>query len=349
MKRSLPLILPFALALSNAMAQPYLPADLMYAMNVCSDTSFISTDLEHGAVLDLNNTTDGCLATGEVNGTWLQFRMATAGTIGFTLQCGTPTDLDFAVWGPFVEPPSSIGTYPIRCSWSAVSSGTGMGNGAIDQSEGAGGDSWVNTINAQAGEVYVLYAMNFSRNGEVLNLTWQMTNGATIECLPAPQAAFAASASTIMPGETISFTDLTLEDPFAWEWSFVGATPPTSSERDPQGVLYAEPGCYDVNLTAYNAVGQSTLNTTCQVLVELSTGELERGSALFTVVSDGSVVSISAADGAPFTVEVLDALGRYVRSERGAGRMDLTDLPAGWAMLRVRGASGTYVHRAVVF
>ena len=51
-----------------------------------------------------------------------------------------------------------------------------------------------------------------------------------------------------MPGEAIDFTDLSLNSPSSWSWSFPGGTPETSSEQNPTGILYSNPGTFDVTL-----------------------------------------------------------------------------------------------------
>lgn len=331
-----------------AQAGAYLPADVAYAMNVCTDTSFLSTDQEFGGTLDLDAGNQGCLVAGERNGTWIQFRVATAGTIGFTLQTSTPTDLDFAVWGPFNEPPPMVDGAPVRCSFAASAGATGLHEPASDLSELAGGDGWVADLDVQAGEVYVIYAMNFSVNGFAVELTWQLANGASLECMLPPLTAFSASASTIQPGGTVSFTDQTEGSPFAWEWAFQGATPPGSSDQNPTDVLYTTPGCYDVSLTAFNAAGQQTLNTTCQVLVELSTGVDGNSGEHFLFLPGRGHLLVTAADGSSFMAEVYNVLGELVQVVQARGAAELHRLPEGPIVVRIQQPAGTFARKVIV-
>jgi hypothetical protein len=339
-----------ALPVGGAVAQtgPYLPADLAYAMNVCTDTSFLSTDPLAGDIDDLNGSNRGCLVVNERNGTWIHIRMASAGTVGLTLQGTTTTDLDFAVWGPFSTPPAVLDGPPLRCSWAAVAGATGMSNVAVDHSENAGGDGWVSDMDVLADEVYLIYVTNFSVNGAEVALSWQLSNGASFACLQAPITGFTASTAMIEPGQTVSFTDITEQDPFAWEWSFQGATPATSSDQHPADVLYPEPGCFDVSLTAFNAAGEQTLNTTCQVLVELITGVngMIQDRFSFRPVPTGLIVN--AWDGSSFTAVVYDLVGKELQAVQAQGTAVLSRLPVGPVFVRIQQSSGTFVQKVVI-
>ena len=164
---------------------------------ICGGQSFNNNSSGTGNVVDLNSSNQGCLASGERQGTWYRFSPSAAGTIGFTIAPVVTTDYDFALWGPLASvqcPP--IGP-PLRCSYSGLTGNTGLGNGAVDLSEGAGGDKWVQTITVTPGQIYILYVDNFSANGQSFSLTWQLTNGAALDCtvLPIELTSFTASSS----------------------------------------------------------------------------------------------------------------------------------------------------------
>ncbi len=62
-------------------------------------------------------------------------------------------------------------------------------------------------------------------------------------------------------GEEITFVDLTPDaEAAAWQWSFPGATPEASTERNPT-VFYTTDGTYDVSLTVTDGNGESTTVT----------------------------------------------------------------------------------------
>lgn len=185
---------------------PAPPQDCLGGVTICNGQSFNNNSNNTGNVVDLNASNQGCLGSGERQGTWYYFSPSTAGTIGFTIAPSAPTDYDFALWGPMstvVCPP--VGP-PLRCSYSALYTNTGLGNGATDLTEGAGGDAWVNTINVLAGQVYILYIDNFSTNGQAFNLSWSLTNGASLDC-------------TVLPVELLNFDAKAVGNRVDLDWS----------------------------------------------------------------------------------------------------------------------------------
>lgn len=66
-------------------------------------------------------------------------------------------------------------------------------------------------------------------------------------------ANFEADRTRIEPGETVSFTDLSVGGATSWQWNFPGANPSGSTVENPTGIEYPEEGVFDVTLTASNA------------------------------------------------------------------------------------------------
>lgn len=81
-----------------------------------------------------------------------------------------------------------------------------------------------------------------------------------------PVADFSAGDPTICAGQTVTFTDLTTNNPTSWSWSFPGGTPSTSTAQNPT-VTYATAGTYNVTLTATNGSGNDTETKTGYVVV----------------------------------------------------------------------------------
>lgn len=75
----------------------------------------------------------------------------------------------------------------------------------------------------------------------------------------APEAAFSANPMSLYAGETVDFTDMSINVPETWEWTFEGGTPSSSTEQHPAGIVYSTPGIYTVSLTVTNMFGSSTL------------------------------------------------------------------------------------------
>ncbi len=78
------------------------------------------------------------------------------------------------------------------------------------------------------------------------------------ECGFPPVADFSADVTEIFAGESVSFTDLSLNSPTSWSWSFPGGDPATSTSQN-QVVTYDTPGVYSVSLAVSNASGSDNI------------------------------------------------------------------------------------------
>ncbi len=78
-------------------------------------------------------------------------------------------------------------------------------------------------------------------------------------CAPPPTAAFTAPITQTCLDNCLSFTDQSTNNPTAWQWTFEGATPNTSSAQNPSNICYSQAGTYNVQLIVSNNVGSDTL------------------------------------------------------------------------------------------
>lgn len=74
---------------------------------------------------------------------------------------------------------------------------------------------------------------------------------------PAPVADFTADDTEGCKPFTVHFSDLSINTPTSWSWSFPGGTPASSGIKNPT-VVYNTAGVYNVSLTATNASGSDT-------------------------------------------------------------------------------------------
>jgi PKD repeat protein len=84
----------------------------------------------------------------------------------------------------------------------------------------------------------------------------------TLPVLEILNADFEADITTICPAGSVNFTDLTQGNPTSWLWTFEGGDPATSTDQNPEGILYAASGSYDVTLEV------STSNSTDTYTIE---------------------------------------------------------------------------------
>jgi len=94
---------------------------------------------------------------------------------------------------------------------------------------------------------------------------------ATIEVLPLgpPTADFVADTTTFCSGTAVNFTDLSINGPSGWEWSFPGGTPESSTAQNPEGIVYDIPGKYSVTLISSNIAGSDTISKTDYIIVNV--------------------------------------------------------------------------------
>jgi PKD repeat protein len=89
------------------------------------------------------------------------------------------------------------------------------------------------------------------------NLIDGFYNSGNLAC-GAPIVNFTPGDTVICAGSCIDFTDLTTNNPTAWQWTFTGAATAASSDRNPNDICFSDPGTYRVTLKASNALGTSS-------------------------------------------------------------------------------------------
>jgi Zn-dependent metalloprotease/uncharacterized membrane protein len=115
-----------------------------------------------------------------------------------------------------------------------------------------------------------------------------------------PVADFIADQVSVPVGTTVNFTDLTINAPTAWSWTFTGAATTSSTNQNPS-IVYNVAGIYPVTLTASNGFGNNTITKTAYIEV------------VTTVNMCGGTTTISSQTG-----ELYDSggpLGGYQNSE----------------------------------
>lgn len=91
----------------------------------------------------------------------------------------------------------------------------------------------------------------------------------------APVADFVANATTVTPGTTVNFTDLSTGVPTSWSWSvspatgwsYAGGT--TAASQNPQ-ITFTTVGQYTIALTASNGIGSDTETKTNYITVSVA-------------------------------------------------------------------------------
>jgi len=115
----------------------------------------------------------------------------------------------------------------------------------------------------------------------------------TINNCPLPPVAnFSASPTTLCAGGTVSFTDLSTNNPSNWQWTFTGGFPATSIVQNPT-VTYPTSGIYPVTLLVSNSAGSNTATFTGYITVNVCSPPVVGFVGWPTTVCTGSSVSFA--------------------------------------------------------
>ncbi|MDP1622684.1 MAG: PKD domain-containing protein [Bacteroidales bacterium] len=80
-------------------------------------------------------------------------------------------------------------------------------------------------------------------------------------------AGFTGAPTTVVVGNTVTFTDNSLCGPATWTWSFPGGSPASFTGQTPPAILYNTLGTYDVSLTVTKPGGSDTKTRTGYISV----------------------------------------------------------------------------------
>lgn len=119
------------------------------------------------------------------------------------------------------------------------------------------------------------------------------TNYITISTCPLPPVAnFSASPTTLCAGGTVSFTDLSANNPSNWQWTFTGGFPATSIAQNPT-VTYPTAGIFPVTLQVSNSAGSNTATFAGFITVNVCSPPVVDFVGWPTTVCTGSSVSFA--------------------------------------------------------
>lgn len=299
------------------------PSDCAGGITVCGDQALNANPNNTGVMADLDINTRGCLLDDERQGYWYHFSISASGTLAFTIAPTNPSDdYDFAIWGPAGTVQCPPNTAPFRCNYSGATGNTGLSTSATNPSEGSSGSRFSSAMNVTAGQIYALYISNWSRSGLAFNLTWQLTNGASLDC-------------TILPVELLSFDGQATGSEVELEWS-------TASESNSSHFVVERllaDGEY-ASIGVVPAIGNST-STTNYSLVDPAPLPGTNMYRLRAVDQDGSsstsdvvAVTFRAATG---------ALRAFPNPTEGDLNIDIEVVREGGHSLRIMDASGRIV------
>lgn len=148
-------------------------------------------------------------------------------------------------------PPASQPNYSCRPSNSCGSVDGDMIENYMDYSQ----DQCMNIFTNDQKTRIRTVLMNSPRRRELANSTVGEGGG---NASGAPVALFSVSRANACAGQTIRFSDQSLNNPTAWEWKFYDASDKLLATfyGQTQDITFNDPGLYSVELTASNGAGQ---------------------------------------------------------------------------------------------
>jgi PKD repeat protein len=175
----------------------------------------------------------------------------------------------------------------------------------------------------------------------------------------APVADFAASATSILLSETVTFTDLSTNTPTSWTWTITPATGWTfaggtnANSQNPQ-VTFNTAGLYTIELAAINTGGSDIETKTDYITVVDNAAVSENATDVLTIYpnpTNGSFVIQSgntSLHGSSVTVS--DITGRMIFSEISSDdkmTIDLSTEPAGIYVVQIYSAGTTITEKVI--
>lgn len=331
------------------------PENCVGGTTICSDNTFSGNSSGFGTQ-ELSSSNDGCLS-GEHQSSWYFFQASAAGTIEFTISpSNSADDYDFAVWGPYpssstpggICPPS---TTPLRCSYAAGGGDTGLQTGAGDNTEGSTGDKWINPINMNLGDVFILVIDNYSESNFPFDLNIDLSGGASLDCVPLPIELMLFVGEATESGNELQWQTMAEinNDYFVVEASkdasnFIGIGNIDGAGNSVEVNNYIYYDKLPLAATTYYRLKQVDFNGKFSYSDVISVRRMEDGEVIISPnpVKDVLNIEFKTTQAGNYNFIVVDLLGAVIEKNihlnKGTNNIKLdvfADLPQGFYMLKI--------------
>ena len=166
----------------------------------------------------------------------------------------------------------------------------------------------------------------------------------------APTADFEADLTSVMLGESVTFTDLSTGDPTSWAWTFDGGLPGTSYIQVPPMVQYNTPGSFDVTLAVTNTNGTDTKTLEDYIYVGgVGIGDNKQVTVAIYPNPVQDVLNIKGAASIQ-EVQIINLVGQVVYTQKVDNdflKLNLSNLRSGIYNLKVKIADG-FINKKIV-
>ena len=120
-------------------------------------------------------------------------------------------------------------------------------------------------------------------------------------------ADFSASITSALPGTSIDFTDLSTSPNGAitsWNWTFNGADITSSTDQNPTGITWSNPGDYDVTLTVATDTENATETKTQYIhIIDPANAPVADFQASQTTITQGSTIDYTNLSSNPGAID----------------------------------------------
>ncbi len=189
------------------------------------------------------------------------------------------------------------------------------------------------------------YKVTLTVTNEIGESTNSKRNFITVNEGEAPTANFEADHTDIIAGEMVNFSDASQAYPTSWNWTFEGGTPATSTEKDPQGIVYTAPGVYNVSLEVSNPYGDDAIQKDAFITVHTVGIDEASEENLISInpnpASGTFMIQTATVLSDDYTLQIFDATGKEVQnikaSKNGQSQLsvDMEAYPAGTYLVRI--------------
>ncbi|HKK10779.1 MAG TPA: PKD domain-containing protein, partial [Bacteroidales bacterium] len=150
----------------------------------------------------------------------------------------------------------------------------------------------------------------------------------------APEADFEATPLTLLEGQSVTFTDMSTNNPESWSWTFNGGVPAASSAQNPV-VTYNDFGVYDVTLEVTNQFGADS-ETKIEYIIVNGVGieqlSLEEEKLIVYPNPASDIINVVTLPNTEAQVRILSAVGKQVLAKQITDEkttLNVGNLPSG--------------------
>jgi len=233
-----------------------------------------------------------CLST-RPNPAWYHLKILDPGPIGIYMFSTPSRDIDFCLWGPFLDPINP-------CPMTNTNGGL-TGSKVVDCSYSPNPTETANIPNGQAGEYYILVITNFSN--QPCDITFQQQSGTgTTDCtiLPPP----ATSNSPVCVSETLQLNAATV---IGATYSWTGPNFFTSNQQNPTipNMQHVNAGVYSLSIT----VGGQTSDPTSTEIAVLDPPTATISGSASICEGDSTLITVNTTGVGPYRIAVSTGSG----------------------------------------